>query len=183
MEKHKADIVTDEMRVRLLANRNGKLTIQQYKDAITAPLSTLLVLLAPLILILGTQLALLTARGLWIVLLLGVVGLLVPLIARARRYARAPVRFAVLHADEHPTSFWTFWKPHVMVTQSGETVKFRSRLAPYLRQRPKHDYLVYYLEEAGGNVLLSIAPLDHPDADRWQPTTVFETRLRQRTRF
>jgi hypothetical protein len=182
MEKQKTDVITDEMRARLLTNCNGKLTVQQYKDAITAPLSTILVLLAPLILILGTQLALLTARGLWMILLVGVIGLLVPLIARARRYARAPVHFAILNADEHPTSFWTFWKPQVMVTQSGEIMEFRSRLAPYLRQRPNHDYLVYYLEEAGSNVLLSLAPLDHPDADRWQPTTVFATRFKQRTR-
>lgn len=170
------------MRVRLLANRNGRLTAQQYKDIITAPLATLLVLMTPFIIILGARLALLTVRGLWVVLLVGLVGILVPLVLRAYRYARAPVQFAVLNAGREPRSFWQFWKPQVMYTQGGQKVSFRSRLAPYLPLRPNHDYLVYYLEEPGGGILLSIAPADHPDVERWRPTSVFETRFKQRTR-
>jgi hypothetical protein len=181
MEKPKNDFISDEMRVRLLANRNGKLTIQQYKDVITAPLATLLVLLAPLIVILGARLAVLSLRGLWIVLLVGLVVVLVPLVLRARRYARAPVHFAILNAGDHPRSFWEFWKPQVMVRQDGDPTTFRSRLAPYLPLRPNHDYVVYYLEEVGGAILLSLAPADHPDAVQWQPTSVFQTRFKQRT--
>jgi len=182
MYKSKHHAIPDEMRVRLLANRNGRLTVQQYKDVITAPLATLLVLLAPFIIIFGARLALLTLRGLWIVFLLGGVALLVPLVLRARRYARAPVRFAVLNAGNAPRSFWQFWKPQVMSTHAGEAVQFRTRLAPYMPLYPNHDYLVYYLEEPGGNVLLSLAPADHPDAENWQPTSVFNTRLKQRAR-
>ncbi len=182
MEKPKNDAISNEMRVRLLANRNGKLTVQQYKDVITAPLAALLVLLAPIIVILGARLALLTVRGLWIVLLVGVIALLAPLVLRARRYARAPVHFAILNAGDQPRSFWQFWKPQIMVTQDGEAIAFRSRLAPYLPLRPGHDYMVYYLEEIGGAILLSLAPADHPDAEQWQPTSVFQTRFKQRSR-
>jgi hypothetical protein len=172
----------DEMRVRLLANRNGRLTVQQYKDIITQPLATLFVLLTPLIIILGARFAMLAVRGLLFVLLVGIVALLVPLALRARRYARAPVRFAVLKAGSHPHSFWQFWKSQAMQTQAGETVPFRSRLAPYLPLKVNTDYLVYYLEEPGGNILLSLAPADHPNAEDWRPTTVFDTRFKDRTR-
>jgi hypothetical protein len=182
MQKPKNDVISDDMRVRLLANRNGKLTIQQYKDVITAPLATLLVLLAPLIVILGARLAVLTMRGLWIVLLVGFVVVVVPLVLRARRYARAPVHFAVLNAGDQPRSFWQFWKPQIMVRQDGVATTFRSRLAPYLPLRPNQDYVVYYLEEIGGAILLSLAPADHPDAGQWQPTSVFQTRFKQRSR-
>lgn len=170
------------MRVRLLSNRNGKLTTQQYKDIIMQPLATLLVLLTPIIVLLGARLALLTLRGLWIVLLVGVVGLLVPLLLRARRYARAPVRFAVLNAGDTPRSFWAFWKPFVMYRSEGNALRFVNRLAPYLPLRAGGDYLVYYLEEPAGCALLSLAPADHPDAAGWQPTTVFQTRFKQRVR-
>jgi hypothetical protein len=182
MEKPKKDAVSKEMRARLLANRNGRLTVQQYKDIITAPLATLLVLLAPLIVILGARLAVF-ARGLWIVLLIGIIGLLLTLLLRARRYARLPVHFAVLNAGEQPRAFWPLWKSQVMYTQAGEAVSFGSRLAPNLPLRPHADYLVYYLEDTGGRILLSLAPADHPDADQWQPTGVFDTRFKQRSRW
>jgi len=182
MEKPKRDAVTDDMRVRLLANRNGKLTVQQYKDIIFAPLGTLLVLVAPLILILGARFAVLSFRVLWLVLLMGLVLLVVPLLFRARRYARAPVHFAVLNAGQSPRSFWRFWQPQVLFTPDGDALAFGSRLAPYLPLRPGQDYLVYYLKEPATHVLLSIAPADHPDAEKWRPTGLFETRYRQRAR-
>lgn len=172
----------DEMRVRLLANRNGRLTVQQYQDIITAPLAALLVLLAPLVIVFGARFAMLAVRGLWIVLLVGIVALLVPLVLRARRYARAPVHFAILNAGSQPRLFWQFWKSWVMQTQAGEAVQFRSRLAPYLPLKVNGDYLVYYLVEPGGNILLSLAPADHPDAEDWRPTSVFDTRFKDRTR-
>jgi len=174
--------IPDEMRVRLLANRNGKLTTQQYKDVITAPLATLLLLLTTLIIILGARFAILLTRGLWILLLVGIVVLLVPLAMRARRYARAPVHFAVLNAGDHPRSFWQFWKSQEMQTQAGNAVQFRTRLAPYLPLKVNCDYLVYYLEEPDGGILLSLAPADHPDAENWRPTSVFDTRYKDRTR-
>jgi hypothetical protein len=182
MGKLKNDAISDEMRERLLTNRNGKLTVQQYKDVITAPLATLLVLLAPLIVVLGARFAVLTLRGLWIVLLIGLVAVLVPLVLRARRYARAPVHFAILSAGDQPRSFWQFWKPQIMFKEAGEAIAFRSRLAPYFPLRPNDEYLVYYLDENGGAILLSVAPATHPDSEQWQPTSVFQTRFRQRIR-
>ena len=174
--------IPKEMRVRLLANRNGRLTTQQYKDVITAPLATLFLMLTPLIIILGARFAVLFTHGLWILLLVGIIALLVPLVLRARRYARAPVHFAILNAGSHPRAFWLFWKPQVMQTQTGQAVPFRTRLAPYLRLKVNCDYLVYYLEEPDGSILLSVAPADHPDAENWRPTSVFNTRFKERAR-
>jgi hypothetical protein len=48
--------------------------------------------------------------------------------------------------------------------------------------RSGERYLVYYLKDAETNVLLSIAPADHEDAAQWQPSSLYEARLKRRTR-
>ena len=179
-EKPKRDPVTAEMRERLLSNCNGRLTTQQYKDVILAPLVSLLVLITPLIVVLGWRFAF--ASGLWIMLLVGVFALGIPLLLRARRYARAPVHFAIFNSGDDHRPTWLFWRPQLLYTQAGESMRFSNRLAPYMPLRKNSDYLVYYLVDPGSNVLLSIAPADHPDAQKWQPTGVFQTRFQQRTR-
>jgi hypothetical protein len=174
------DRIPPEMRARLRANREGRLTADQWKDLATQPLATLLVLLAPAILILGPRLALMTARAWWIV---GVTLLLVvvaPLVLRARRYARAPIHFATLYTPDQLRPFWMFWKPDVFYTQKGEPVRFSQRLAPRIPLQRNSAYMIYYLEDPGGKVLLSIAPLRHPEADKWRPTEAFETRFARR---
>jgi len=175
-----AETVSPEMRKRLLSNRQGKLTTQQWTDMITEPLVTVLLLIAPVIVILGPRALLFgwTAcmAGLGVLAVLAIVSLY-----RARRYARMPVLFALATLSEQSAVFWKFWQPPAMWTESGEDLRFSRRLAPNLRIERDRKYLVYYLKEAEGCVLLSVAPADHPDAEQWKPAEMFAARLKQRT--
>lgn len=172
--------VSVQMRERLRANRFGKLTSSQWKDMVTAPLTTLLILLAPALLLLGPRVVALSARWLLIGGVIFLAVLLVTTLFRARRYARAPIYFDTLYAPDRPLPPWLFWRPQILQTASGEAMRFERRLAPYVRLQPNQPYLVYYLREPGYDVLLSIAPAQHPDAAHWQPTEAFYDRQRSR---
>jgi hypothetical protein len=169
------------MRARLVVNRHGKLTGNQWKDMVTEPLVTLLLLLAPTIMILGPRVMAVTVRGLWLVAIAFVLMVIVPMVFRAQRYARAPVHFDTFYAGDYPTSRLLFWKPLVLYTADGQPVRFVKRLAPRLRLNANRAYLVYYLKDARQHVLLSIAPVDHPDAAHWQPSETFQMRFNRRT--
>ncbi|MBI5666692.1 MAG: hypothetical protein HZC41_01680 [Chloroflexi bacterium] len=179
MDRRTGDGVNEHMRARLLVNRHGKLTSEQWKDMVTEPLAALGLLLLPGIVILGPRLGALLWGGFALVALGALLALGVALALRARRYARAPVHFAVLRAVSSPP-FWAFWQPLVFETEAGEPKHFGKRLAPYTRLRRDRQYLVYFLQEASTNVLLSLAPADHPDAALWQPSTHFQRRFEQR---
>jgi hypothetical protein len=166
--KRKRDQVTEPMRNRLMANRDGRMYRDQWLDIVTDPLVTLLLLLAPALLVL-------------VLLLVMLALLVVPVAFRARHYARAPVHFEVLYGDANPRPPWMFWRPQVFYTGDGQPVRFGRRLAPFMFVRPEQAYLVYYLRDTSGNVLLSLAPADHPDAERWQPSKFFESRFTRRT--
>lgn len=173
--------VTEQMRSRLKQNRNGRLTTDQWKDMVTEPLMTLLFLMLPVVIFMGPRLMALSWRGLIIVLAIALIALFAPLIFRARRYARATVQFERLYAGDNPTPILLFWRPLELYTADGKPIRFKKRLAPYTLLHPNRSYLVYYLREPDHNVLLSLAPADHPEVDRWLPTTVFNTRQTQRT--
>jgi hypothetical protein len=179
MEKPKRDIVTPEMRARLLVNREGKLTSDQWKSIVTEPLATLLVLMIPGVFILGPRLAYFLVGGLWIVAVMVIVAVVAVLAARAARYARLPLHFGTFYAGDVPP-LWMFWKPDLLYTEADKPVRFGKRLAPNLRLQPGQSYLVYYLKDTGNNVLLSIAPADHVEADRWKPTPAFQARFSRR---
>lgn len=176
------DSVSPDMRDRLLTNRHGKLTSDQWKDMVTEPLAILLVLLMPLVIIAGPRLVAFTLRGIVIVLVAVVVLVILPLLFRARRYARAAVHVETLYAGDNPRPMLLFWRPLVLYTKAGNLIRFKKRLAPNVRLRPNHAYLAYYLRDAGEYVLLSIAPADHPDSDRWQPSSAFHERFARRMR-
>lgn len=174
------DSMTAAMRSRLLENRNGRLTADQWKDMVTEPLVALLLLLTPGIILLGPRLAL-TLRALGIVVVVIVVVVIVPMIVRAWRYARAPVEFERLYAGDNPAvSRFLFWRPLVLYTEAGEPLKFKKRLSPMMALRANHAYLVYYLREHDHNVLLSLAPAAHPDVEKWQPSQQFYARYARR---
>lgn len=165
--------VTPEMRDRLNTNRDGRLTTDQWKDMVTEPLVTLLVLSIPAAVLLVTPVGRLAIRNLWFFALLIVVIVFVPLILRARRYARAKVHFAKMYAGNYPRPWWAVWRPDVLTNEVGETFRFKRRLAPLVPLRANHEYIVYYLQEPNQPVLLSIAPSDHPDAAQWQPSKFY----------
>ena len=171
--------IVPEMRERLLTNRSGKLTSSQWLDMVIQPLTSILVFLMPLSIFILPRFFVLLTRGFWIFLLLMVAAIAVT-IFRAYRYARAPVHFGTFHARTGPPTFWMFWRPVILHTEDGEAVRFGKRLSPRPIVRRDRAYIAYYLKEPGDNVLLSIAPADHPDVDKWQPDRAFETRFKQR---
>lgn len=180
-QKRKADIVTDKMRERLMSNRDGRIATDQWLDLVIDPLVTLLLLVVPAAIILGPRFtAFVVSLQLPIILLLALVAVGVPLFLRARRYARAPLHFDILTAEENPRGPLLFWRPQQFETQDGEIVRFYKRLSPFMYFRPGYPYMVYFLEEPGGNILLSVAPTDHPDAEKWYPTKFFERRQARR---
>ncbi|MBL8131604.1 MAG: hypothetical protein JNL42_07075 [Anaerolineae bacterium] len=179
MEKLKHDRVSTEMRRRLIANREGKLHPSQWLDLATEPLVMLLLLAAPTAVILGPRLAV-VFRAWWLFLLVFVIVAIVPTLLRARRYARTPVFFARLYGTGGFQRRWLFWRLPKFRSADDVTVRFSRQLAPQLPTEPGQEYLVYYLDEPAGKVLLSFAPADHQDAETWLPTPRFETRQARR---
>lgn len=182
MTKRKADVINDAMRQRLMTNRDGKIATDQWLDLVTEPLVVLLLVVAPALVILGPRFAMFGAVALRLplLLLIGAVAVVVPLLLRARRYARAPLHFEVMYADEKVTAPLFFWRPRRFESKSGEVKLFHKRLSPPMYYRPGYPYLVYYIEDNDTNILLSVAPADHPEADKWYPTRFFELRRRHR---
>jgi hypothetical protein len=180
MIKGKQDRVTTDMRARLAANRDGRLTTSQWKDIVSEPLVTLLLLMVPGIILLRAKLLFMVVGGGWLIGLAGIIVLMGVLLFRAGRYARAPLHTGAFRAGDQFRPFWMFWKAEIFYDEAGQPVRFYKRLAPHSRSRSGERYLIYYLKESGGNVLLSIAPADHPDASKWQPTPAFEARFARR---
>lgn len=180
MSQLRNDSVTEYMRARLLVNRHGRLTTDQWKDMVTEPLATLGVLLIPGVFVLGPRLGAFIWGGFALVTLAAVLALVISLALRARRYARAAVHFAILHGGAATPPFWAVWRPIVLYTEDGEAVRFGKRLTPYTRLQQNVPYLVYFLQDGTTNVLLSLAPAHHPDADLWQPSAAFHSQFGRR---
>lgn len=180
MAKRKREVVSDEMRERLVVNREGKLTTGQWLEITTEPLITLLLLLAPALLILGPRLGVLIRFGWWLILLVAIAALVMPIVSRARRYARLPVHFGRFYADVRDRPWWQFWRPSVFYSEDDEPTDFRRWLAPRPPLKINGEYLVYYLNDRDRKVILSLAPADHEEAERWQPTYQFKLRQTRR---
>lgn len=178
--KDKRDFIRPEMRAALLTNRQGKLTSAQWREVVSEPLVTLLLLMVPGILILRSALVTLFVGGLWIIGAAALVGIGLMLALRARRYARVALDFAVLRAADERRPVWMWWRPHVFMHSNGEALRFRRSLAPSAGIQPGREYLVYYFTEASGKTLLSLGAVDHPDADHWRPSSYFEGRRQRR---
>lgn len=180
MDKPKRESISTEMRARLLANRHGKLTTGQWWDIVTEPLVVVLLLLIPGIIVLRYTLISMLIGGFWIIGAATLVGLGLMLLTRARRYARMPVQFTTLYAGEKVGPAWMFWKRWLLYDETDRPIRFAKSLAPSTRLEPGQSYFVYYLNDKGNRVLLSIAPAEHPDAQSWKPSVVFEERLARR---
>jgi hypothetical protein len=176
-EKRKRDVITPEMRERLLANREGKLTVSQWLSMTVRPLLWILLLLGAALVVFGPRLLVLGTRGLWLILPALVMVIFVPVIMRARRYARLPVHFEQLYADV-PLSPW--WRAPVFYDKDDQQIRFKHRLAPHMPMRIDGAYFVYFLQDGTERVLLSLAPADHEDADLFRPTERFWSRYNRR---
>ena len=174
------DPVAPEMRDRLLINRSGKLTPSQWLDLVIQPLTPMLLLLLPAGIFVLPRLFFALARGGWILLLVVAVILVGSFLLRARQYARRPVHHAQMTARANTPPVWMFWRPLVLATDDGTILHFGKRLAPRPKITKGQRYAVYYLREVNDNVLLSIAPLDHPKISQWQPDNAFHERAIRR---
>ncbi len=178
-QKRKRDPVTPEMRKRLLANRDGRITPNQWLDLIIQPLIVVMVLFGVGFLVFGEYMLALFDDAWWLILPIIALLVFLPGILRAVRYARMPVHFARLEAGVQP--WWGFWRPVVFYDAADHPVTFPRRLAPRPALRVSEPYIVYYLDEPQGKVLLSAAPAEHEDAESWLPTRNFD--IRQERRF
>jgi hypothetical protein len=182
MSKHGyRDVVVPEMRDRLLVNRHGRLHPGQWIDMIMAPVITLLALIVPLGFFVLPRLFLALRLGGLVVALILLAAVAYTVLSRAYRYARAPVYFAVMNAPGDVLPGSSFWRGLTLTDAAGGAVRFRKRLAPAPRLKRGEHYLVYFLREPAGNVLLSIAPESHAEVEGWRPSSVFEARFKRRT--
>jgi len=174
------------LKVWLSTNRHGKLTSDQWLNLVTAPLPVIFVLATPILL----ALFLTPAR---VILRLGpltqyllpalLLGIVLMLVFRARRYATLPVFQDTFYGGEVGSGMWSRVRRQMTVyTPAGDPVVLEGFAAdpPYLE--PDMPYLMYYLEEPERRTLLSYAPTDHPDIEMWKPSERFYQRQQKRMR-
>ncbi len=173
--------VVPEMRKRLMQNRYGKLTPGQWVDMILQPLGAVFAVLIPLGFLLLPRFIALIVRGGW-VLTLGLIAVVLAVaVFRAVRYARLPLHCAEMQSVNGTPALWIFWQSPMLEDDDEKRWQFRRRLSPRPMLEREQRYLVYYLIDHDEPILLSIAPVDHPDADLWQPTRTFEAKRKRKS--
>lgn len=163
-----SDSLTSEERADFERNREGRLSSRQWLKLITEPLTTLLLLSLPLILIAGRY----GAAGRILVLAL-VAGFALTVALRALRFARVKLRYRVLFA-EPPQARWKLWRRTSLSTKTGEPLRFHHRLALKSKLKPDQALHVYYIEAGERRILLSLLPQKHAQADLAEPSDSFE---------
>ena len=157
-----------ELKRDLERNREGRLSSRQWRQLITEPLTTLLLLSVPIILLLGRY----GPAGRVIVLAL-VAGFLLTMGLRALLYARVKLNYRVLYVEGMPAR-WKLWRKTSLTSKTGEAIRFNHRLAERQKLKPDQALHVYYCEAGGRRVLLSMLPKRHPLADLAEPSPSFE---------
>lgn len=168
--------VTEEMRRLIASNREGKLTSDQWLAAVFEPITPLLLILTPLIVVLAARSG---RTGVLFGLLLGVAGTAWLAVTRMVRYARLPLHYSVMTAVRDYRSTRLYGAPDF--DNNGEPVVFKRRYTPKFMMTKGTRYGVYWLLD-GNNapVLLSLSPINHPNALSWKPTMDFEARRARR---
>lgn len=180
MEKPKRSTVSPEMRKRLFVNAQGRLLPSQWIDLATESVLGLMALAVLGMFVFGPAVLWSAVRSWWIWGTVIFFVVIVPILLRAMRYARLPVHFARLSAGESHQPVWGFWRPIEFRADDQEVLRFTRRLAPRGIIMPNHEYLVYYLDDPAGRVLLSFAPAEHEDAPLWEPSELFKSRFARR---
>ncbi len=157
-----------ETRNDLKRNREGRLSSRQWLQLITEPLTTLLLLSVPLILIAGRYGP---AGRLIVIALLG--AFVLTMAMRALRFARVKPSYRVLYADGL-NSRWKLWRKTTLASKSGETIRFHHRLSGRLNAPPDQALHTYYVEAGGRRILLTAVPKRHPQAELAEPSDHFE---------
>lgn len=178
-DSHPLPAATPEMAARLIVNRTGRLTRAQHRTALFVGLGALVLLLCPLVLLVQMVAVLLvgdtplptlggvifTGLGALLVLMfVGLVGVNVETFL-PEAFMRRPVRVARGPLTIRPTDGS---RPELPFSYLVGDYSFAPYIAPPdLPMVAGAPYLVYYT--ARSRLLLSMAALDAPDADRWQP--------------
>jgi hypothetical protein len=158
--------VTPMMRACLELNRRGKLHPVQRRELMIDPLVRVLILSVPAILLLRSVLfSLLVGPGL--LLLLGGILLLLGWMAWLRRQAN---RQQIYVARWHLTRVMRLSVGFEFTDQDDQVICFRRSLAPRIPLRQGERYLLYYFKQEERRTLLSLAPLDHPDGESFEPS-------------
>ena len=157
-----------ETRNDLTRNRDGKLSSRQWLQLITEPLTTLLLLSVPLILIAGRYGP---AGRLIVFALIG--AFLLTMAMRALRFARVKLCYRVLYADALQPR-WKLWRKTTLASKSGQAIRFDHRLSSRLQFDPDQALHTYYIEAGGRRTLLTALPKRHPDAELAEPSIHFE---------
>ena len=157
-----------ETRNDLKRNRDGRLSSRQWLQLITEPLTTLLLLSVPLILIAGRYGP---AGRLIVIALIG--AFVLTMAMRALRFARVKLCYRVLFADGLQ-SRWKLWRKTTLASKSGETIRFDHRLSGRLKLEPDQALHAYFVEAGGRRILLTVLPKRHPDAELAEPSSHFE---------
>ena len=178
MAHSSTSFASDAMQQTLKRNREGRLTPQQWIDIVTQPVITLLLLLVPALVLVAARSPLLLIGGRWLLLLLIISAIVVPLVTRARRYARLPVQFRVLYAGERLPGL--FNRKMILYDESGERLKFDCQYAPTIAFDENHAYATYYLQDGARYLLLSAIRADEPEAEAYYPSRGFEARHMRR---
>jgi len=167
-----------EMAEKLTVNRTGRLTAAQRRTALITGCVAVALLLCPLALLIQLGAVLLSEgvaltvggalAGLLVLIFFAIFGAIIftsvslflpeAFAARPVRWARGPLRIHMSsgHRPELPFSYVI------------EDYSFAPYVAPAeVAMRPGAPYIAYY--SARSRLLLSLAALDAPDADRWQP--------------
>ena len=160
--------LTRELRNDLKRNREGRLSSRQWLQLITEPLTTLLLLTVPLILLVGRY----GLAGRLIVLAV-VAGFVLTMGLRALLFARLRLSYRVLYAEGLPAR-WKFWRKTTLTSKSGDAVRFDHHLGDRLKLKPEQALHVYYAEAGGRRILLSTLPKRHPQAELAEPGDNFE---------
>ncbi len=170
--------VSEEMRRLLAMNREGKLTSDQWLAAVFEPLTPLLLLLTPFIVLLAVQAG---RAGVLGGLAFGLVIVVWLSLSRMLRYARAPLQYSIMtsNADFLPQRLFG---PPKLTDLAGETYAFKRRYSPKFTLAKGAQYGVYWMHDGNAPVLLSLSPLDHPNAPSWKPSPAFELRRSKRSK-
>ena len=160
----------DELKNDLSRNREGRLSSRQWIQLITEPLSTLLLLSVPLILIVGRY----GPAGRLFVLLI-VLGFGLTIAFRAVRFSRVKLHYRVLYVEQLRPR-WMFWRKINLVTKTGDTLQFDHHIISKLKLQPDQAMMTYYIDIGDRRVLVSLVPQKHPEAKLAQPTSQFKSR-------
>ena len=170
--------VSDEMRRLLAMNREGKLTSDQWLAAVVEPLTPLLILLTPFIVLLAAQAG---RVGVLLGLGLGLGGTLWLVLSRMWRYARAPIQYGIMTAASDFQPIRLFGPPKFNATDAT-AYAFKRRYTPKFTLTKGMRYGVYWMHDGNAPVLLSLSPIDHPNAVSWKPSPAFELRRAKRSK-